>query len=76
MEIMISPVDRQWTVCGPVRFVFEMISSGEITLCIFGRRGSATSMMWMRVDFRPGTTRNRRMCFGSPWQLLHAFQPK
>ena len=47
---MISPVGRQCTVCGAVSLVLLMISSGVMTLCIFGRRGSATSTMWIRVE--------------------------
>ncbi len=65
----------QWTVCGRVRPVFSISSSGSITCSILGRRGSSAMLRtWIRDDRKPGTIRCDR---SGPWQAeLQRFQPK
>ena len=59
-----------------IRLVLAAICSGSITLYILRSRRIGGVDYVIRPDFKPGTIGSRRMCIGSAWQLLQAFQPK
>ena len=71
---MLSP-GMQWTVCGRVKPVSRITSSGSITFSMYGRRGSSTTLTtWMRDERKPGTIRCER---SGPWHAdEQRFQPK